>query len=133
MFEFVHFTNRVLYDKIYELATLEAPFETTNNKEQDYLSCSLGHQIHQEAMFAGIAAASYGNSDLEMERIKKEAMTALIMHEIGHTLGLSHNMKASQLFSPEQLANAEFIKGKCLTASVMDYAALNITAHYITD
>jgi len=54
-------------------------------------------------------------------------MMALIMHEVGHTLGLNHNMKASQLFSPEQLANAEFISGKCLTASVMDYAALNIT------
>jgi hypothetical protein len=62
-----------------------------------------------------------------MERIKKESMMALIMHEVGHTLGLNHNMKASQLFSPEQLADADFIEGKCLTASVMDYAALNIT------
>ena len=49
------------------------------------------------------------------------------MHEVGHTLGLNHNMKASQLYSPEQLDNADFIEGKCLTASVMDYAALNIT------
>ena len=62
-----------------------------------------------------------------MKRMKKEAMTALIMHEVGHTLGLNHNMKASQLFSPEQLADADFIKGKCLTGSVMDYAAINIT------
>ena len=68
-----------------------------------------------------------GTSDLEMERVKKESMTALIMHEVGHTLGLNHNMKASQLFSPEQLNDAEFIEGKCLTASVMDYATLNIT------
>jgi len=36
-------------------------------------------------------------------------------------------MKASQLFSPEQLADAEFIKGKCLTGSVMDYAGINLT------
>ncbi len=93
----------------------------------EILSCSLGHQIHQDVMFAGIAASAYSNSDFEMDRIKKESMTALIMHEVGHTLGLNHNMKASQLFSPEQLADPEFIEGKCLTASVMDYAALNVT------
>ena len=34
------------------------------------------------------------------------------MHEVGHTLGLNHNMKASQLFSPEELYDAEFIEGK---------------------
>jgi hypothetical protein len=49
------------------------------------------------------------------------------MHEVGHTLGLNHNMKASQLFSPDQLADAAFIKGKDLTGSVMDYAGINIT------
>jgi len=49
------------------------------------------------------------------------------MHEVGHTLGLNHNMKASQLFSPAQLADADFIKGKALTGSVMDYAGINLT------
>lgn len=127
MLEYVHFTNRVLYDKIYELASLDTPFEGETNLEQEHFNCSMGHQIHQDAMFAGVVASAYSNSDLELERIKKESMTALIMHEIGHTLGLNHNMKASQLFSPEQLNDADFIKGKCLTASVMDYAALNIT------
>ncbi|MFD0836159.1 zinc-dependent metalloprotease [Mariniflexile aquimaris] len=127
MFEFVHFTNRVLYDKVYELASIDAPYESFANNSHDFLSCSLGHQIHQDVMFAGIAASAYSNSDLQMDRIKKESMTALVMHEIGHTLGLNHNMKASQLFSPEQLADPVFIEGKCLTASVMDYAALNVT------
>ena len=54
-------------------------------------------------------------------------MKSLVMHEVGHTLGLNHNMKASQLFSPEQLADADFIKGKALTGSVMDYAGINLT------
>ncbi|HMR16675.1 MAG TPA: zinc-dependent metalloprotease, partial [Mariniflexile sp.] len=94
--------------------------------EHDTASCSFGHQLQQDVMFANAVASAYANSDFEMERIKKESMTALIMHEVGHTLGLNHNMKASQLFSPKQLADPEFIKGKCLTASVMDYAALNI-------
>ena len=128
MLEFVHFTNRVLYNKVYNLAALETPYEASEINEHDHATCSFGHQLQQEVMFANAVAGAYANADLEMERIKKESMTALIMHEVGHTLGLCHNMKASQLYSLEQLANAEFIKGKCLTASVMDYAALNITS-----
>jgi hypothetical protein len=119
MLEYVHFTNRVLYDKIYDTASMPL--------DENFKYCSLGHEVHQELMFANAVVSATGASDLEMERIKKESMLALIMHEIGHTLGLNHNMKASQLFSRAQLNDAEFIKGKCLTASVMDYAALNIT------
>jgi hypothetical protein len=78
-------------------------------------------------MFGQIVLAATGASDLEMEGMKKEGMKSLIMHEVGHTLGLNHNMKASQLFSPEQLADASFIKGKALTGSVMDYAGINLT------
>jgi hypothetical protein len=62
-----------------------------------------------------------------MEGMKKEGMKSLIMHEVGHTLGLNHNMKASQLFTPKQLEDATFIKGKALIGSVMDYAGINLT------
>ena len=127
MLEYAHFTNRVFYDKLYSLATLEAPFDENDTNLNLHETCTFGKTMHQDIMFAHAVASVSGASDLEMERIKKESMTALIMHEVGHTLGLNHNMKASQLFSPEELANPEFIKGKCLTASVMDYATLNIT------
>ncbi|HEY5687743.1 MAG TPA: zinc-dependent metalloprotease [Yeosuana sp.] len=127
MLEFVHFTNRVLYDKVFELASIDKPFDNydLNNKSEKY--CSLGEELHQEVMFANAVVSATGASEREVERIKKESMMALIMHEVGHTLGLNHNMKASQLYTPEQLNNADFIEGKCLTASVMDYAALNVT------
>lgn len=127
MLEFVHFTNRVFYDKVYELATAEEPYEYNDFNEKDNFYCSLGHLMHDDIMFANAVASATGASDMEMERVKRESMLALIMHEVGHTLGLNHNMKASHLYSPEQLSDPEFIKGKCLTASVMDYATLNIT------
>ncbi|WP_299554366.1 zinc-dependent metalloprotease [Seonamhaeicola sp.] len=128
MLEYVHFTNRVLYDKVYNLADVQEPFENGKaHEDHAHNFCSFGNAVHQDMMFASAVAFATGASDLEMKRIKKESMTALIMHEIGHTLGLNHNMKASQLFSPEELANPEFIEGKCLTGSVMDYATLNIT------
>ena len=127
MLEFAHFTNRVFYDKIYDLAAVEEPVDNYDNYKSDQMYCSLGQRLQNETMFASAVAAATGASDFEMERLKKESMMALIMHEVGHTLGLNHNMKASYFYSPEQLEDANFIKGKCLTASVMDYAALNIT------
>jgi len=83
--------------------------------------------MHENTLFGRTVLAASGASDLEMKGLKEQGMKALIMHEIGHTLGLNHNMKASQLFTPEELADADFIKGKALSGSVMDYAAINLT------
>ncbi|XRE42084.1 hypothetical protein ACIVBQ_000288 [Tenacibaculum discolor] len=130
MLEYVHFTNRVIYNKIFGDVSKASSEEETRailNNENNHMYCSAGHLMHENTMFGKTVLAATGASDLEMEGMKREAMKSLIMHEVGHTLGLNHNMKASQLFSPEQLADADFIKGKCLTGSVMDYAAINLT------
>ncbi|VXB25803.1 conserved hypothetical protein [Flavobacterium sp. 9AF] len=126
MLEYVHFTNRVLYDKLYDLSASATNEELNTSKTNPHF-CSLGHIMHENTMFGQALLSTVANSDLEMARMKKEAMLALVMHEVGHTLGLNHNMKASHIFSPEQLNNPDFIKGKALTGSVMDYADINIT------
>ncbi|WP_229719662.1 zinc-dependent metalloprotease [Winogradskyella haliclonae] len=127
MLEYVHFTNRVMYDKLFELSAKPKAFDASEFLRENKVFCSLGHVMHESTMFGQAVLEVAGADDLEMARMKKEAMIALIMHEVGHTLGLNHNMKASQLFSPEQLADASFIEGKCLTGSVMDYAGINLT------
>jgi hypothetical protein len=127
MLEYVHFTNRVMYDKVFNLAEAAKEFEAPLFDKENLATCSMGHLMHENSLFGSAVLFVEEASDLEMKKLKEEGMIALIMHEVGHTLGLNHNMKASQLFSLEQLASPEFIKGKCLTGSVMDYAALNIT------
>ncbi|HBS28121.1 MAG TPA: hypothetical protein DEB06_01425 [Phycisphaerales bacterium] len=48
----------------------------------------------------------------------------LVAHEVGHTIGLRHNFKASSIYSMAQI-NSNEIKGKkALGGSVMDYNAL---------
>lgn len=50
----------------------------------------------------------------------------LVCHEVGHTLGLRHNFKASALYTMAEI-NSEDIKGKKPFAnSVMDYLPVNI-------
>jgi hypothetical protein len=101
MLEYVHFTNRVMYDKIFDLASDQKEFNPVDYLRNDKVLCSLGHEMHENTLFGQAFIQAASASDLEMERMKKESMIALIMHEVGHTLGLNHNMKASQLFSPE--------------------------------
>ena len=52
-------------------------------------------------------------------------LSDLVCHEVGHTLGLRHNFKASSIYSLAQI-NSEDVKGKPFTGSVMDYTPINI-------
>lgn len=49
-------------------------------------------------------------------------------HEIGHTLGLKHNMRASYAYPVDSLRSATFTKKYGTTPSIMDYARSNYIA-----
>jgi hypothetical protein len=48
------------------------------------------------------------------------------MHEVGHTLGLRHNFKASTMLPNEQLHDTGITRKQGLVGSVMDYAPVNL-------
>jgi hypothetical protein len=48
------------------------------------------------------------------------------MHEIGHTLGLRHNFRASHVYSEAQIADPDFTRAYAFTGSVMEYAPINL-------
>jgi hypothetical protein len=49
-----------------------------------------------------------------------------IMHEVGHALGLRHNFRASRAYTEAQLADTEFTRAYGISASVMEYNAVNL-------
>jgi len=49
-------------------------------------------------------------------------------HEVGHTLGFQHNMKASSLYPQEKVRDKEWVKKMGHTPSIMDYARFNYVA-----
>lgn len=57
-----------------------------------------------------------------------EMMRMVIAHEVGHALGLPHNMKASSAYPTESLRSAEFTQKYGLTPTIMDYARINYVA-----
>ncbi len=52
-------------------------------------------------------------------------LSELVCHEIGHTLGLRHNFKASSIYTLAQINSAEWKGKKTLAGSVMDYLPPN--------
>ncbi len=57
-----------------------------------------------------------------------ESIVYVISHEIGHTLGLMHNMSASASIPVDSLRSASFTQKYGTTSSIMDYARFNYVA-----
>ncbi len=57
-----------------------------------------------------------------------ELIQFVVAHEVGHSLGFPHNMKASALVTIEQLRNPEWTRKNGTAASIMDYARFNYVA-----
>jgi hypothetical protein len=72
------------------------------------------------------------NPDARKARFDDEVMGELIRfvssHEVGHTLGLPHNMKASSAYPVDSLRSATFTKAMGTAPSIMDYARFNYIA-----
>lgn len=72
------------------------------------------------------------NPDARGTEFKTEVMGRLIRfvssHEVGHTLGLPHNMGSSIAYTVENLRDPEFTKKYGTAPSIMDYARFNYVA-----
>ncbi len=79
----------------------------------------------QAMLMAGATGLAPGQTEESLRKIVHDSLSYLVMHEIGHTLGLSHNMKASYYRSIEELQGS-LPAGEPITGSVMDYPAANI-------
>ena len=62
------------------------------------------------------------------DEIMGELLTYIVAHEVGHSLGFPHNMKASAAYTVENLRNPEFTKLNGIEASIMDYGRFNYVA-----
>lgn len=52
----------------------------------------------------------------------------VVAHEVGHTLGFQHNMKASSTYPQEKVRDREWVKKMGHTPTLMDYSRFNYVA-----
>ena len=63
----------------------------------------------------------------EADAVAQAYVRSVVMHEVGHTLGLRHNFRSSTVYTLKQLQDPEFTKQHGLAGSVMDYTPFNLS------
>lgn len=130
MLEYIFVTNRLQQERLFEAAAVgmeSEPKPSQTGDENPGHLCSLGHHLHQATQFGGLALDALNLPDVEKSEYLKASLYYLVLHEMGHTMGLMHNMRSSQLWSPDMIQNKTITEKTGLTGSVMDYPSANIS------
>ncbi len=89
-------------------------------------SCNLHGGMARQLALGAAVLASRQRSEAEFEKLIMQGMKEVAMHEVGHTLGLAHNFKASTLYSLADANDTSKTAETGIGASVMDYNPVNI-------
>jgi len=115
MLEWTYITNRIFSDELF------------NERSHAGHNCDAAH-FQQVEKSLGINYIKNMNLSEELEdELVKQSLYRLVLHEVGHTLGLSHNFKGSTLLSNDELNNKKIVAERGVCSSVMEYPAINIT------
>lgn len=95
------------------------------------------HIIFWHDLLAGLERGYFAQAGAADKRIDKlplsdevmgELVRSVATHEVGHTLGLRHNHRASTAYSINQLRDPVFTRNNGTTASIMSYGRFNSVA-----
>ncbi|MDH3892653.1 MAG: zinc-dependent metalloprotease [candidate division Zixibacteria bacterium] len=96
----------------------------------NYRMCNYGAEAAKEAAFASaylsVATDDLADKDEAIKKYVRTYITEILAHEVGHTLGLRHNFKASSVYTLDQINDTEFAREHGTICSIMDYGPPNI-------
>ncbi|MEL0310308.1 MAG: DUF5117 domain-containing protein, partial [Gammaproteobacteria bacterium] len=80
MLEWIFLTNRMRYEDIFLSSEVSSE------------RCNFSSLRNEQRIFGNLVANSMNFSLEDTDKLFEEELTMLILHEVGHTLGLNHNM-----------------------------------------
>jgi hypothetical protein len=81
---------------------------------------------HQAALGLDVMQARGRLDEKAQQQYVNDFIVSVTLHEVGHTLGLRHNFKASNSLPFDKLQDASLTSRAGLTGSVMDYIPVNL-------
>lgn len=106
-----------------------APQPLSLRPHQHTAACTYAAEAALELEFAIDLMEARGDiapDSPEAEAFVQEVIKDTIIHEVGHTLGLKHNFKASTTITAAQLRDPQFTQTQGISGSVMDYNPYNL-------
>ncbi|WP_291133284.1 zinc-dependent metalloprotease [Flavobacterium sp. UBA7682] len=120
-------SNSPALDELFSGPGSESNAHLDHYFHNDGTACTLANELKNQFLMGTTMAEAYGEDAATMLKVHEEFLYYLVLHEMGHTLGLNHNMKSSQMLSPADLHNKAITEKIGLIGSVMDYPAINLS------
>ena len=117
MLEWTYITNRIVQDELFN--------QIDNNHHSDFFCNSAKFQQIENSLGMNYIKSMDLSKSVE-EELVKQSLYRLVLHEVGHTLGLNHNFKGSTLLTNDELNDKDIVSEKGVCNSVMEYPAINI-------
>ncbi len=95
--------------------------------------CSYQRGKSREAAFGMALLRARGvtnGTDRRAENYLRDYLAETVCHEVGHTLGLRHNFKASTIRTLEEMHDARMTSNEGLMGSVMEYNPVNLARRH---
>src|SRR5438477_387281 len=97
-----------------------------HNGSTAFCDIAQGAVLDAEFSFDLLMARGMDPQGPEAAKFIHDYLVEIAAHEVGHTLGLRHNFRASTIHTLEQADDASLTAREGLTGSVMDYIPTNI-------
>ena len=121
--EFEEFVQPVTSDDIAKM------WDNHVEHKHDHNHCKYAEHLREQMSLGWhnmIAQGLISGTKEELLDYVYDGLVDLVLHEVGHTLGLRHNFKGSSIYSIEQLSDRQFTDKYGISGSVMDYHPVNL-------